>query len=680
MRVRKLHVACIFIHIKHEVSMNRLSRLSGFIAAAIACGIPLTAAAERPLVKVMNAKEIDVACTAALNRAADAVKAMQKKSGDNGMLREWNSLQIDLENTANPLGLLANVHTDKGARDAADACGLKLTTFATDLFQNEKLFKRIEAVKPKDAYETKLKKDLVEAFEDTGVTLSPEKRARAKAIFEKLEELRQAFDRNVRDDKTRVTMMAEEMKGLPDAYMKDRKPNDKGAYSLTLEYPDYNPFMQSAVSESAREKYMRAFLSRGGKPNLDVLDEIMALRRELAGLYGLKSYADYSIRRKMAESGGNVMKFLDEVKAVVKEAEKKEIAELTAFKAKLTSKPVAETKINKWDTAFYQEAYKKQRFNIDQESLRKYFPTEASLKFTMQVSETLYGVKFKEVKVPTWHNDVRYFDVMDAKTGKFISGFYLDLFPREGKYNHAAAFPLRGVSAIANRTPLSALVTNFNRVGLNHDELETLLHEFGHILHGVLSKTRYNSHAGTNTLVDFVEAPSQMFEEWARREQSLKIFQSVCKECPQLDGDMVKRLDEARRYGQGIRYARQHLFAEFDMMLVGEKSEKAIDVWKGLEGATPLGHVEGTIFPASFAHIAGGYAAGYYGYMWSEVMALDMLSAFGNNLLDPKVGARYRNTILANGGQVPPKELVKSFLGREPNSKAFFDELRGARM
>ena len=143
---------------------------------------------------------------------------------------------------------------------------------------------------------------------------------------------------------------------------------------------------------------------------------------------------------------------------------------------------------------------------------------------------------------------------------------------------------------------------------------------------------------------------------------------------------MIKRIDEARRYGRGLRYARQHLFADFDMALAGEKSEPALDVWKRLEGATPLGYVAGTQFPASFSHIAGGYAAGYYGYMWSEVIALDMLSAFGSNMMDEKVGARYRDIILSNGGQVAPKELVKQFLGREPNNKAFFEELAGKRI
>jgi len=654
-----------------------------FVMVASVMGMSASASATRPLVTVMDAAQISSTCDAALARASETVKKLQAKKGDNGFLKSWNDLQIDLENTGNPLGLMANVHPDKAARDASDACVLKLTSFGTDLFQNEKLYKRVTAVVPKNAIDAKFKKDLIEGFEDTGVTLPLEKRARAKAIFEKLEESRQAFDRTVRDDKTRVTFLAEELKGLPADYLSSRKFDEKGGLSLTLEYPDYNPFMQNATSEAARERYFRAFLSRGGAPNLSLLDEISGLRRELAGLYGFASYADYSLRRKMVENTLTVTRFLAEVKAAVTEAEKREIAELTELKARETGKPLVETKLNKWDLAFYQEKIKQNRFKIDQEALRKYFPTDASVAYTLLVAEKLYGLKFVEVTLPpqnTWHKDVRYFDVTDGKTGKFISGFYLDLFPREGKYGHAAAFPIRGVSTLAKRTPSTALVTNFNRVGLNHDELETLMHEFGHVLHGVLSTTTYNPEAGTNTLIDFVEAPSQMFEEWARREQALMLFATVCKDCPKLDSDMIKRIDEARRYGRGLRYARQHLFADFDMALAGEKSASAMDVWTRLESATPLGYVDGTQFPASFSHIAGGYAAGYYGYMWSEVIALDMLSAFGSNMMDEKVGARYRDIILSNGGQVAPKELVKQFLGREPNNKAFFEELAGKRI
>ena len=205
------------------------------------------------------------------------------------------------------------------------------------------------------------------------------------------------------------------------------------------------------------------------------------------------------------------------------------------------------------------------------------------------------------------------------------------------------------------------------------------MHEFGHVLHGVLSHADYNPHAGTSVMRDFVEAPSQMFEEWARREQTLALFKKVCPECPQLSADEIKRLDEARKYGKGIQYARQWIYAAYDMSLTSAKPEPAMAVWQRMESDTPLGFVDGTLFPAAFSHIAGGYAAGYYGYMWSEVLALDMLSAFGNNLLDPKVGKRYRDTILAQGGQRHPAKMVKDFLGRKPNSKAFFAEITGTR-
>jgi thimet oligopeptidase len=225
---------------------------------------------------------------------------------------------------------------------------------------------------------------------------------------------------------------------------------------------------------------------------------------------------------------------------------------------------------------------------------------------------------------------------------------------------------------------LSALVANLDRSGLNHDELEVVMHEFGHVLHQVLSRADYNSQAGTNVKVDFVEAPSQMYEEWTRRDQPLALFAKVCPDCPRLTHDDIERMDAARRYGQGILYARQWVYATFDMALATDP-RPPLAVWKQIESATPLGYVEGTIFPASFAHIAGGYAAGYYGYMWSQVLALDMLTPFKKDMLDPRVGKRYLDTILSQGGQEEEAAMVRRFLGREPSSEAFFAEITGRR-
>jgi thimet oligopeptidase len=366
-------------------------------------------------------------------------------------------------------------------------------------------------------------------------------------------------------------------------------------------------------------------------------------------------------------------------KSTVAPLELQELAELRAAKAKHLGTGLDATQLNRWDFSFYSERVRKERYSIDQEALRKNFPTEASLKFTFQVVETLYGIKIKPAKAPTWHADVRYLEAFDAKTNAFIGGMYLDLFPREDKYNHAAAWPVRSAGARVGRKPFSVLVTNFNRDGLTHDELETLLHEFGHVLHGVLSTARYTGLAGTSVKQDFVEAPSQMFEEWARRPETLAAFKTVCKTCPQLSADDVARLDKARNFGRGVRYARQRLYAAYDIALNGPTKQDAMALWTQMEGEQPLGHVPGTMFPAGFGHLANHYGAGYFGYLWSEVLALDMLSAFKGQLMDPKVGRKYRNTILAQGGQRDPMELVTELLGRAPNRDAFLAEIQGKR-
>jgi thimet oligopeptidase len=653
--------------------------------AAAAAFSPFAAFAQKPapqppraLMTLYDAPGLARACEEGLKRAQADIRRMEAKQGPGAIFDEWNRLSITIEDVVNSVYLQGSVSPDKAVRDAAEPCLQKYTTLQADLFQDEKLFARVKAAQPANPHQAKLKKDLLEGFEDTGVSLPPDKRRRAKEIFEKIEELRQAFDRNIREDPTKVTFKAEDLEGLPESYRKAHAPDAQGNIVLGLDYPSYLPFIQNAKSEEARRRYYMAKLNEGGAQNLDLLLQIFQLRKELASLYGLPTFADYALRRKMAGTPEAVNKFLADVKDAVTKLEVLEIADLRTTKARELDVPSVGVQVHRWDVPYYSEKIRREQFKVDQEKLRKYFPTDKAVDYTFLVSQTLYGVKFVERKVPVWHPDVRYFDVVDAKTGKFISGFYLDLFPREGKFNHAAAFPIRGVSRLAKRTPVSALVTNFNREGLDHDELQTLMHEFGHVLHGVLSQADYNPQAGTSVKGDFVEAPSQMFEEWARREQPLELFKKVCPDCPHLTPQEIRQLEAARRFGQGIRYSRQWLYAVFDMALATDP-KPPLAVWKSLESATPLGYVEGTSFPSSFRHIAENYAAGYYGYMWSEVIALDMLSAFKANMLDPAVGARYRDTILSQGGQVEEMDMVKRFLGRAPSNEAFFAEITGRR-
>ena len=595
------------------------------------------------------------------------------------LLDAWDDQAIRVENIVGPIAILNNVHPDKSVRDAADAAMREIATFTTELFQNEALFERVRVVEPTTAAQVQLKKDLIETFEDTGVALPQDRRARAKVISEQLVVLNQEFSRNIRDNETRVTFTREECDGLPDGYLARVPRDDQGRVVLGFDYPDFNPFMANARDEFARQRYYVAYLNRGTSRNGEILDEIVALRRELAGLYDLPSYASYVTRRRMAGTPGAVREFLAGVRAVVAEVEARDVDELRRLKAEMTQTSPEHVRLHRWDVSYYSERLRERRYKVDQESLRKYFPMPQTLDWLLHVSGRVFGVRFEAAAVPVWHEDVRYYDVIDEASGTRIAGIYCDLHPREGKFTHAAAWPVRGASRRAGRTPITVMVANFDRHGLTHDEVETFFHEFGHVLHGVLSETQYNQHAGTNVERDFVETPSQMFEEWTRRLESLETMREVCAACALMDSETVDRLNAARRFGAGIQYARQHLYASFDMALYGEQPGPAFDTWKEMEEGTTLGFVPGTNFPATFSHIAGGYAAGYYGYMWAEVIALDMLSAFGDTLINPQVGMRFRREILSRGGEEPAGVLVERFLGRPVQNEAFLKEITGQR-
>jgi len=596
------------------------------------------------------------------------------------VLDEWDRIAIALENIEGPIAILNNVHPDKAVRDAADDAVRQLARFQVEIFQNEALFARVSAVQPATPIEAQFRKDLVEAFEDTGVSLPPDRRARAKAIAERLTALSQEFARNLRDNTTRMAFAPADMLGLPEAYL-SRQPRDQaGNYLLSFDYPDFNPFMANAESEDARRRYYVGYLNRGSARNLEILDEVVLLRRELADLYQLPSYAQFVLRRRMAETPEAVDRFLANVKTAVDEAERRDLDELRALKATRARQSASDVVVHRWDLPFLSERLREERYKVDQESLRRYFPPDPTLAWLLDVSASLYGLRFDEARVPVWDDDVRYFDVHDAETGAFVGGIYFDLYPREGKFPHAAAWPVRGVSRKAGRTPISVLVTNFDRRGLTHDEVRTLFHEFGHILHGVLSETTYNFHAGTSVQRDFVEAPSQIFEEWTRRLESLERLREASPDTPAIDAGLVERLDAARRFGQGLLYARQWLYASFDLALTGPTPGPAMTVWERMEAASLLGHVPGTAFPGTFGHIVGGYAAGYYGYMWAEVLALDMLSAFGDNVMNGEVGRRFRREVLSRGGEVPAAEIVRRFLGRTVNADAFYKEIVGERV
>nr|WP_295772245.1 M3 family metallopeptidase [Rhodoferax sp.] len=654
------------------------------LAALAACllspvmGAP--APATRGVIAQPTAAAIPKLCdesVAQVRARVDKIKTLPlSKVNAKTVLHAWNALDMGLQDMSGPVGLLAQSSPDPEVRKAAEACELLLSALPNEYLQSEALFQRVQALKTTDPVDAMARQSILDDFEERGVSLPAAKRERAKAIFERLDKLSQDFARNVRDTKTKLVFSEAALQGVLPSALANRAKDDQGNYLFGLDYPEYDAIMNNAQVEATRKEFWMAFQRRGGQENLGLLQEAVKLRLELAQLMGESNFADWTIKRRMAGKAAAVTRFLEDVQGKVEALERKELDELRVEKVAATGDKDAALK--RWDVPFYQQRLKKLRYSVDQNEVRAQFPTDPTIAWMMKVTSTLYGVQFKQNKtLPVWQPDVRGYDVFDTASDKYLSSFYLDLFPRDGKYKHAADFPVHGVSMVAGRTPVSVLVTNFNREGFDQRELETLFHEFGHVMHDVLSKTRYVLNAGTGVKRDFVEAPSQMYEEWSRRPEALALFAQVCPTCKPIDPKLIERMNASRAFGKGIQYARQRLYAAWDMALHTPAVVDPMQTWAELEGKTPLGFEPGTMVPANFGHVMGGYQAGYYGYMWSEVLALDMRSAFGTNAMDTKLGARYRTLILERGGEQAPSELVEAFLQRKPSSEAFFREISG---
>jgi thimet oligopeptidase len=625
-----------------------------------------------------SAAEVKAACDRGLASARARVRRLETVPGGPQWIAAMDDLNAYVEDASGPIFVLSSVHPDQAIRDATEACELRWQDFSSSLLQNETLYRAARKVQPRDAIERQFLKTTLEGFEDAGVGLPPDRRRRAKVLIDRITAQAQRFEKNIRDEHVQVAFSENELQGVPASLWAEAKKDAQGRVLLAVDDATYLPVLQNAIDPATRERFWRADNAKGGHANLELLAELGQLRKELAQLFGSASYADFVLRRRMAGSAVAVDRFLAEVGRAVTERERLEVDELRQAKAQATGQPLATVKLERWDTAFYTERIRSERFAIDQEVFRSHFPAQESLAMAMRVVERMLGVKYTRVEgVALWHPDVQAYRVSDAATGKPLASLLVDLYPREGKGSGAFVWGFRDGSTRLKRLPQAVLVTNLDRRGLTLEDLgETLLHEFGHSVHNNLSATRHASQGGTNVLLDFVEAPSQMLEDWVYHRAVLDVMQAVCASCKPVPGELLARARAAKRFGVGIRYARQVLYAAFDLGVHGPDAPEPMALWASMEGDTPLGHVPGTIFPAGFGHVAGGYAAGYYGYLWSEVVAADLRTAFGADRLSAVVGKRYRDTVLANGGQLPPQELVRQFLGRDSNSQAFFMELK----
>mgnify|MGYP001608106744 CR=1 FL=1 len=592
------------------------------------------------------------------------------------------------------LSFMKDVHTLAPVRDAGAACEERAGKYAVALSARKDLYQAMKGYLANAGTKDQLddeQKRLVELtmrdFKRNGLELSDADRAKLVELRSRLTELQTRFSKNLNEDASKLEVKKAELAGLPDDFLAAHAdPARKGVYLLTTKYPDYYPVMENASQEATRKKMETAFMNRGGPENLKLLDEAITLRAQCAKLLGYQTHADYVAEDRMAKDAATVQSFLARMRTGL-------VPALDADRKKMQSLKAADTKnkravVQAWDWRYYMNQIKKRDFAIDDEAVRAYFPADKVLQGMFDVYATLFGIEMKEVARPEgWFDGVKLFEVRDASSKALIAKFYLDLYPRDGKYGHAAEFTLAAGHAVPGgyRVPLAALVVNFQppkdgKPGLlSMDEVDTLFHEFGHVMHESLTTARYAQQSGTRTALDFVEAPSQMLENWAYQPEVLaRISADPADPKKPLPAELAQKLNAARKFDAGVRYSRQVFLGTFDSAIHGVKAEAAAKVSadavakKSWADVMKMPEDKAAHFAGTFGHMMGGYDGGYYGYLWSEVFAADMFTRFAaEGVLNGKVGREYRDRVLARGRTVEPSVLLKDFLGREPNETAF---------
>lgn len=596
------------------------------------------------------------------------------------------------DNYGNALGMsgfLSYVSTDKKFRDAANDLQMQISQYMVDVATRRDVYKAIREytdTNPRlDPVQAKLVKEMLIGFKNSGMDLNDADLEKFKALNKEKAEYIIKFDKNIQEYKDPLAVTQEQLQGLGEDYIKKLSKTDDGKYLVTLDYPDYVPFMQNADDEQARKELEFKFNRRGGQENVELLEKTLTLRREIARLLGYKNHAELRLEDRMAKNPKTVMAFLKDLQKKLKPLGKKEDKEMIAYKNSKTGKN--SRTLYSWESGYWSNKFRKENLELDSEKIKEYFPSQVVIDGMLDLFGGVFGITFEPVDIPVWHPDVKAFKIKDKASGELVAYFYMDLYPREGKYKHAACFGLVEGEEKQDGTyqiPFVAIVANLNKPSgdtpslLKHSEVETLFHEFGHVLHNALTKAKYSAFSGTSVSWDFVEAPSQMLERWAWDPQVLKKISKHYKTGESLPDDLIKRMIAAKNFGAGGMYLRQDFFAQYDMTLhtadtTPDTTKLYFELTKKIRGL-PL--TKGTIPQASFGHIMGGYDAGYYGYLWSEVIAEDFFGEFKKNgIFNPETGLKFRREILEKGGTLDEEKMVENFLGRPADNKPFLKSI-----
>lgn len=594
-------------------------------------------------------------------------------------LRAFDAAFAALGDAASRSSLARNVHPDAAMRDAAEAAEQQVDALSTELSLDRGLYEALRGldVSGEDRATRHLVEKSLRDFRRAGVDRDDATQARVRALREELVRIGQEFGRNIKDDVRRVELDPAELEGLPEDWRRVHPPGPGGKVTVTTDNTDYVPFMTYARSERAREALWRQYRLRGHPRNLDVLSRMLARRAELARLLGYPSWAAYVTEDKMIGSAEAAADFVERIARAAEARMRRDHAQLLERKRK--EAPGAE-RVEPWDSAYLQERVKAESYGFDSQSVRPYLEYAQVKQGVLDVTARLFGIGYRRVDAPVWHDDVEAYDVLEGD--RPLGRVFLDMHPREGKYKHYAQFTLASGQRDV-KLPEGVLVCNFPRPGaqapalMEHGDVKTFFHEFGHLLHHVLGgHTRWAIQSGVATEWDFVEAPSQMLEEWVWDPEVLAGFARHVETGEPIPADLVRRMKAADEYGKGL-LVRQQMFYAATSLELHRRDPDGLDttalVAEMQERYTPFRHVEGTYFQESFGHL-DGYSAIYYTYMWSLVIAKDLFGPFrAAGLMSRGPARRYREAILEAGGSRPAAELVQEFLGR-PHSFDAYEE------
>jgi len=588
----------------------------------------------------------------------------------------------------NPVLFLEYVSTKEPVRNAARVARQKAEKESIEIMHDKKIYDAFMEYNPKtetlNSEEVRLHRDMKLGFERSGFNLPEKTRNILKKLQQNNNKWSSDFTANISNYHDCILCTKEDLDGLPEGYIANLEKDKKtGKYMVTLAYPEYIPFMDFAINRKKRKELADKASQKGGNKNIALLKKILPTRHEMAKILGYKNYAEYSEELMMAKNPTNVKNFLTKIIQDLKPIAGKEFKELKTF----AEKNLGIQDLSYYDSSFVYTKLQEKTFSFDENEVKEYFEINTVLYGMFGHFSEMFGVSFKKnTNIKTWDKEVLFFDVVE--NSKVISHVGFDLYPRKGKFSHMACWYLMGGESVTFRTkehkaPVSFIVGNFpkgtkkNPSLLSADEIQTLFHEFGHAMHGCLSHTQFFDQCGLNVVCDFVEVPSQLFENWARDKKFLKKVSKHFKTGEQISNQLLDGLVASFSFRKASSYYGTFTMSLMDLEMHTTKSDvdtlvlaKSYNKKYGFLKPSPK-----SLFPAGWGHL-NEYAAKYYSYMWSIVYSCDIFSRFEKEgIYNKKLGKELRTKILAPGNTQDAEHLLRDFLGRESNNEAFLKAL-----